>query len=69
MARLPGDTFMIEAGGEFFPGIECIVIEVSDEDGRVIKAKAAEPDERLGKYGFILEGEDYVIQEWNWCDN
>lgn len=62
-----GDTFLIEATGEFAPGIECIVMEV--EEGRVKKAKAAIPDERLAKVGFIIEGEDYVIVEWEWSPN
>lgn len=62
-----GDTFFIEATGEFAPGIECIVMEM--EDGRITKAKAVFPDERLAKRGFILEGEDYVIVEWEWSPN
>jgi hypothetical protein len=60
-----GDTFYIEATGDFAPGIECIIMEM--EDGRITKAKAAVPDERLLKLGFLIEGENYIIQEWKWC--
>ncbi len=59
---------MVEVTGVYAPGIECIVMEV-DEDGRVTKAKAAVPDEQLGKIGFILEGEDYVFMDWFWSNN
>jgi hypothetical protein len=41
----------LEATGDFAPGIECIVMEVND--GRITKMKAAIPDERLLKLGFI----------------
>jgi hypothetical protein len=65
--RQPGDTFFIEATGEFAPGIECIVMEV--DGGRITKAKAAIPDTRLPKHGFLIEGDDYIIIEWNWSEN
>ena len=62
-----GDTFYLEATGEFAPGIECIILEM--ENGRITKAKAAIPEERLLKAGFLIEGEDYIIVEWNWSEN
>lgn len=65
--RKVGDLFTIPATGEFYPGIDCIVLEV--KDGRIIKAKAAEPDERLLRKGFILEGDDMIICEWHWSEN
>lgn len=58
---------MIEATGDFAPGIECVVLQV--EDGRITKAKALIPDPRLAKIGFLMEGDDYIIQEWNWSEN
>ena len=67
--RQVGDTVMIEATGDFYPHIECIVLEVSPDDGRVTKMKAVTPDERLAKLGFIIEGEDYVAVEWNYYPN
>lgn len=65
--RQPDDTFFIEAAGEFGPGIECIVMQMDGD--RITKAKAAVSDERLTKYGFLIEGNDYVIVEWNWSEN
>lgn len=62
-----GDTFFIEATGIFAPGIECIIMEM--QDGRITKAKAAISDERLLKHGFLSEGDDYIIVEWNWSEN
>lgn len=55
--------------GEFAGGLECIVMEVNPEDGRITKMKAAIPDERLGKKGFLLEGEDWVTFEWDYWPN
>ncbi len=62
-----GDIIVIGGTGDFAEGIECIVTEV--KDGRTVKAKAVNPDERLGKIGFLKEGDDYVIVEWNWSEN
>jgi hypothetical protein len=62
-----GDTFFIEATGDFAPGIKCIIVEM--EEGRITKAKASNRDERLLKHGFLLEGEDYIIVEWRWSEN
>ena len=62
-----GDLIIIGGTGDFANGIECIVTEV--EDGRIIKAKAVNPDERLGKIGFLKEDDDYVIVEWSWSEN
>jgi hypothetical protein len=60
MARQPGDLVLI---GTPIGDVECIVMEVHPEDGRTTKARAAEPNEKLGKVGFFLEGYDYVIFE------
>jgi len=67
--KQPGDIIFLEATGDMAPGIECVVMEVSPEDGRVIKMKAAIPDERLARMGFIIEGEDYVVVEWEYFPN
>ena len=67
--RQPGDIIWLEATGYFAPGIECIVIEVDPNDGRIKKMKAAIRDERLAKLGFIEEGGEYVAVEWDYCPN
>lgn len=64
----PGDIIKLEGTGDF-DGMECIVMEVDPVDGRVTKMKAAIPDDRLGKKGFILEGEDWVAVEWTVTQN
>lgn len=63
-----GDILTLEATGVFAPGIDCIVVEVAG-DGHPKKIKAAIPDERLGKHGFIEEGGDYYAMEWEWSQN
>lgn len=67
--RQPGDIIMLEGSGDFTNGLECIVMEVDPVDGRVTKMKAAIPDDRLGRMGFILEGEDWVAVEWDYYPN
>lgn len=67
--RKPGDIIHLEGTGDFAEGIECIVMEVDPIDGHVTKMKAAIYDERLGRMGFILEGEDWVVVEWEWSQN
>jgi hypothetical protein len=62
-----GDTFYLEATGEFAPGIECIILEM--EESRITKAKAVIPDVRLLKHGFLIEGNDFIILEWKWSEN
>lgn len=69
MPHQVGDIIFLEATGCFAPGIECIVMEVSEQDGRVTKMKAAIADDRLARMGFILEGEDYVAIEWDYSPN
>lgn len=59
-----GHVFTI-AGDE---GIECVVTEIG-EDGRITKAKAVKKDEKLLKLGFFIEGDDYVIFEFQICEN
>jgi len=66
--RQPGDIITLDGSGDF-AGLECIVIEVDPVDGRVTKMKAAVPDDRLGRMGFILEGEDWVAVEWDYSMN
>ena len=65
--RKVGDLFMLEATGQFAPGIEMIVAEM--KDGQISKAKAAIPDPRLGRYGFIEENGDYYVTVWDICRN
>lgn len=67
--RQPGDIIILGGSGAFASGLECIVMEVDPVDGRVTKMKAAVPDDRLGKMGFILEGEDWVAVEWDYNMN
>lgn len=64
----PGDIIRLDGTGDF-AGMECIVMEVDPVDGRVTKMKAVIPDDRLGKMGFILEGDDWVAVEWDFCPN
>jgi hypothetical protein len=65
----PGDIIHLQGSGDFAEGIECIVMEVDSIDGRVTKMKAAIPDDRLGKMGFICEGDDWVAVEWDYSLN
>lgn len=65
--RKIGYHFFIDGSGDFADGIECIVMEM--EEGRITKAKAAHADERLLKIGFLIEVDNYIIQEWNWSNN
>lgn len=67
--RNVGDIIRVEATGDFAPYIECEVMEVSPEDGRITKMKALIHDERLAKMGFMIEGNDYVVVEWNYSEN
>ncbi len=64
-----GDIVFVEATGDFYPGIECIVMEVSQDDGRITKMKSTIQDDRLAKLGFIIEGEDFIVQEWHYSAN
>lgn len=64
-----GDIVFIEATGDFYPGIECIVMEVAPDDGRVTKMKSVIQDERLPRLGFMIKGEDYVVVEWQYSQN
>jgi len=63
-----GDTFFLGGTGEFKKGIECKVMEIG-QDGRIVKAKVVNKDEKLLKHGFIEEGDDYIIMEFNWSKN
>lgn len=64
-----GDIIRLEGTGDFADGIQCLVLEVSPQDGRVTKMKALIDDDRLGRMGFILEGEDWVAVEWDFYPN
>lgn len=44
------------------------VMEVGP-DGRATKFKATRRQESLGKRGFIKEGDQWVIQDWQICRN
>lgn len=67
MQKNIGDLIEIEATDVFAPGIECIITEMSD--GRITKAKVVHPDDRMATMGFIKEGDDYFIVEWEWSSN
>ena len=69
MSRQIGDIVRLAATGELAPGIDCIVMAVHPEDGRITKMKAAIPDDRLCKLGFIIEGDDFVVFEWDYWPN
>jgi hypothetical protein len=64
--KSPGDLMVV---GTPIGDVECIVMEVAAEDGRVTKIRAAEPDDKLGRVGFYMEGEDYVIFEYKFFYN
>jgi len=65
----PGDIITLEGTGDFADGVRCEVLKVDPVDGRVTKMKALIHDDRLGRMGFILEGEDWVAVEWDFCQN
>lgn len=69
--KQPGDIIFIEATAHspLYPGIECVVLEVSPDDGRITKMKAVKPNPILAKMGFLIEGEDYIAVEWNYSSN
>lgn len=48
--------------------IICKIMEVSP-GGRATKFKAYRRREALGKLGFIQEGDQWVIQDWQVCRN
>lgn len=54
MPYYPGDIFILPDNHE------TIVMEVND-NGWPIKVKSLEPDPQLGKVGWFMEGEDWVI--------
>lgn len=64
-----GDIITFEATGDLAPGISCVVVEVSPDDGRILKVKAVTPDERLGRMGFIESNGDYYAVEWQITKN
>lgn len=66
--RQPGDIIILVGSGDFAE-LKCIIMEVDPIDNRVTKMKAVVPDDRLGKMGFILEGDDWVAVEWDFCPN
>jgi len=64
-----GDLLTLEATGDFYPGIDCIIISVSEDGKYPTKIKSIFPDERLGKHGFIEEDGEYYAIEWKWSPN
>ena len=64
-----GDLLTLSGTGMFYPGIECIVITVSEDGKYPTKIKAVCPDEKLGKHGFIEENGEYYAVEWKWSPN
>lgn len=67
--HLPGDIITLEGIGDFASGLPCLVLEISPDDGRVTKMKSMINDDRLGRMGFILEGEGWVAVEWTVYEN
>lgn len=61
----PGDLIILEGTKDFYPGIECIVMEVNEITGRIVKLKAAVFDKRLLTKGFFIENGDLVCYEYN----
>lgn len=64
-----GDLLTLEGSGIFYPGVACIIIDVSQDGTYPTKIKAVIPDERLGKHGFIEEDGEYYAIEWKWSPN
>lgn len=64
-----GDIIVLSGTGIFYPGVECIVVEMSERGNWPKKIKAVIPDERLGKHGFIEENGQYYAIEWEWSQN
>lgn len=48
--------------------IVCKVAEIGP-DGRATKFKAYRRRDALGKLGFIQEGDQWIIQDWQICRN
>jgi len=63
-----GDIIVLEGNGQYSDGVECTVTEISNE-GEILKAKAIVADPKLAKIGFLIEGDDYIIQQWDWSNN
>lgn len=66
--RQVGDIILLEATGDFAPGIKCVVLDV-DDNGEILKAMSLVKDERLLKLGFLMEGDNYIVLQWRWSDN
>lgn len=65
----PGDIIFLHGTGNFSDGIKCEILEVNAVTGEIMKLKALVPDDRLGKVGFLLEGEDWISFSWDFCRN
>jgi hypothetical protein len=63
-----GDIITLEGTGYFYHGVDVVILEL-DEDGEIQLARAVVPDERLGRAGFIEEGGEYYIVQWEWSLN
>ncbi len=55
-----GDIVYLEDPGGLGYDIKLEILEVDPVDGSIVKMKAVLPDDRLGKVGFILEGQQWV---------
>lgn len=69
MTRKVGDSITLLGTGIYSKGVECIVTQVSVQDGRILELRAVTPDELLCKVGFIERGGEYYVTEWDICHN
>lgn len=63
-----GDIIILDGSGVFAEGLKCEVMEVSPEDGRVLKMKAIDAPDWvklvLWRKGFLKEDNEAVAVEW-----
>lgn len=68
MAQI-GDLITLSGTGKYANGVDCIVVAIAEDDQRPIRLKVIEPDEELGRLGFIEYNGDYYAVEWFWSAN
>jgi len=68
MGHKIGDTIILDGSGVFSKGLRCEVLEVSQDDGRILKMRAIDaPDwvkQVLWRKGFLKEGNEAIAIEW-----
>jgi len=64
-----GDMLVLKGTGDFFPGVECVIVEVSEDGKYPTKIRAVVPDEKLCRHGFIEEDGQYYAVEWKFSTN